>query len=291
MQAFLCTDAIVSRLIRTFRMSLASFWCTPLPQGRIGHVGEEWTRLGRLVRERRLQLGHTSVGAFADASGLSRRTINDVEVGKRSNYDQVTIRQIEYALGWNDGSISSVLAGGEPTSVEDPAAVGMPGPARLADAVRRRRDELGMTRDELAERSGLSGRMVDAIEAGRVILKPGPRAQLAAALDWTDAEAAQILRSPFVLVEGPADARSPRQFLGPRLDPDEPLPTEVVEFLRMLRKFDPTLRAHALRMLAQFTATLNVATTGGLPSVDEVLRMSEQRPNPDEPGVVRIPQR
>lgn len=171
---------------------------------------------------------------------------------------------------------------------------------RLAQAIIDRRVELGFrTRESFAAETGLSSRLLGDLErAQRDNFDRVTLARLEQALQWPSGAARAILTSGARVVDGvihparvPAEPGPPRQFLGPRLDPDEPLPDEVVDFLRLLRQFDPTLRAHALRMLAQFTTTLTVATTGGLPSVDEVLRMSEQRPNPDEPGVVRIPRR
>lgn len=74
-------------------------------------VPEEWRVLGRKVTDRRVELGHRTLRAFAAASGLSTKTLSEIESGKRASYDRATLAQLEQALGWSSGTIGTVLAG------------------------------------------------------------------------------------------------------------------------------------------------------------------------------------
>jgi transcriptional regulator with XRE-family HTH domain len=159
-------------------------------------IDPEWARLADLVVERRRELGHMTTSAFAEASGLSRRLLGDIERTARDNYDQVTLAQLEVALGWAKGSIQEVLAGGEPTEADAAGELQAPGVRRLALAVVRRREALGLSLAELANRSGLTVRTLSAVEKAQVILKPKARSALGAALGWSDEDVVTIMRTP-----------------------------------------------------------------------------------------------
>lgn len=72
-------------------------------------------RLAELVVARRVQLGHRRRPAFAEAAGISLRTLSDIETGRRANYDPATLAAVEHALNWQTGSIKHILDGGTPT--------------------------------------------------------------------------------------------------------------------------------------------------------------------------------
>lgn len=74
----------------------------------------DWERLGRYVVARRTELRFRSRTDFAAAVQLSARLLADIEKGRRSNFDPVTLAAVEAALGWETGSVGEVLGGGEP---------------------------------------------------------------------------------------------------------------------------------------------------------------------------------
>jgi len=78
-----------------------------------------WERLGQYVVARRVQLGYKTRQPFADALGISRRTLGDIETGRRDKYELNTIAALENTLKWATGSIDDILAGGEPTPIPD----------------------------------------------------------------------------------------------------------------------------------------------------------------------------
>ena len=73
-----------------------------------------WKRLGHYVVDRRVELGYKKRPALAAATGISLRVLSDIELGKRANYDAVTLTSLERALGWTTGSAARIAAGGEP---------------------------------------------------------------------------------------------------------------------------------------------------------------------------------
>jgi len=90
----------------------------------------DWRHLGRELAAARKRLGRTQVDV-ADAIGVSRTPIQAIERG--GPFDKVTgtIREYARLVGWSDGAIEAVLAGGEPTT--QPAAEASATEAALAD--------------------------------------------------------------------------------------------------------------------------------------------------------------
>jgi DNA-binding XRE family transcriptional regulator len=84
---------------------------------RFGHTGamNDSDRLGRLVRERRTQVGFATAQSLAEAAGISSRTLSDIENGRRPSYSRSTLWALDKALQWARGSAQAVLDGGEPT--------------------------------------------------------------------------------------------------------------------------------------------------------------------------------
>lgn len=77
------------------------------------HYGPvNWTALARAVTARRVELGHDTQKAFAKASQISLRTINDLELGERASYSGSTLARLERALGWPAGRVDEILAAG-----------------------------------------------------------------------------------------------------------------------------------------------------------------------------------
>lgn len=81
---------------------------------------EPWRRLGRLLVQRREDLGYRRAVGFVRANGLKhRRIIDDLEKGRRDNYFGSTLADAERLYGWMPGSIAAVLVGGDPTPIDE----------------------------------------------------------------------------------------------------------------------------------------------------------------------------
>ncbi|GEL19455.1 hypothetical protein PA7_32920 [Pseudonocardia asaccharolytica DSM 44247 = NBRC 16224] len=74
---------------------------------------QDWAQLGRLVRERRAELGLTQAEVYS-AGGPSPATLYLLESGHRGSYRPHILCRLERALDWGAGSIRRVLAGGRP---------------------------------------------------------------------------------------------------------------------------------------------------------------------------------
>lgn len=88
------------------------------------HYGAvNWPALARAIVARRVELGHDTQKAFAEASEISLRTISDLEAGDRDRYTPSTLARLEKALRWPTGRVGEILS--QPTSsfvaVEGPA--------------------------------------------------------------------------------------------------------------------------------------------------------------------------
>lgn len=83
---------------------------------------DPWVRLGRLLVDRRVELGHPKRLSWTrDVLGLTHdRTQSDLENARRSNYDTATLAQVEQQYRWAPGSIRDVLAGGDPSPFNGP---------------------------------------------------------------------------------------------------------------------------------------------------------------------------
>ena len=94
-----------------------------------------WESLAEHILNRRIQLGYYKRPAFAEASGISLRTLSDLENARRENYDRNTVAAIEHTLRWAPGSINAILEGGEPTdATADPTPPSAAPTARAASA-------------------------------------------------------------------------------------------------------------------------------------------------------------
>lgn len=83
-------------------------------------TGEDWERLGEQLIARRVALGYRTRAGFVAAKELPHgRTVSDLENAKRANYERATLAHMEQVYEWTTGSIRRVLAGGEPTCIED----------------------------------------------------------------------------------------------------------------------------------------------------------------------------
>jgi len=77
-------------------------------------AGEDWRRLGDYVVARRVELRMKDRRAFAEATGVTERTLGKLEHGQRVSPS--TLGVVENHLGWAPGSCRTILAGGEPNA-------------------------------------------------------------------------------------------------------------------------------------------------------------------------------
>jgi len=75
-------------------------------------AGEDWQRLADYVVARRVELGMRDRRAFAEATGVTERTLGKLENGQ--HVSPSTLGMVENRLGWAPGSCRRILAGGEP---------------------------------------------------------------------------------------------------------------------------------------------------------------------------------
>lgn len=67
----------------------------------------------------RTRRGFTTRRAFAEASGLSERTLSNIERARKHSYDPGTLSLLEHALAWESGSVAAVLSGRRPRPAAD----------------------------------------------------------------------------------------------------------------------------------------------------------------------------
>lgn len=65
--------------------------------------------VGKVVLARRVERGIMSREALAEATGLTSRTLSDIEVGRRYSYSRSTLTRLEQVLGMAIGSIQAML--------------------------------------------------------------------------------------------------------------------------------------------------------------------------------------
>jgi hypothetical protein len=71
-----------------------------------------WVALGRAVLARRVELGYKTRGPFAEAAGLTIKTLGEIERGERASYDPSTLAQVEKTLQWRPGAIRQAVSSG-----------------------------------------------------------------------------------------------------------------------------------------------------------------------------------
>ncbi len=91
--------------------------CHKLPDNE--PMADNWARLAEHVITRRVDRGYKTRQAFATASGLSLRTLGDIERHDRDSYDNATLATLESALGWEPGSVQNILTGGKPRTADE----------------------------------------------------------------------------------------------------------------------------------------------------------------------------
>lgn len=103
------------------------------------------------VIARRRDLGISTTRKLAELSGISARTLGDVENGRRASYSKATLWALDDALRWERGSSEDALGGGEPTPL--PVSDQRTGVALADEAAAGSLAELliGESADELAE--------------------------------------------------------------------------------------------------------------------------------------------
>lgn len=83
---------------------------------------EAWRAVGNAVINRRVELGMRARGDLAAATGLTVKTLGEIERGERASYSRATLAVVEHALRWPPGKIDTMVAG--PSDAFAPASVG-----------------------------------------------------------------------------------------------------------------------------------------------------------------------
>lgn len=72
-----------------------------------------WKLLAEHAAHRRAELGLSQI-EVAQRGPLSLDRVQNIEGAKRTSYRLATLLALERALGWREGSVETILAGGEP---------------------------------------------------------------------------------------------------------------------------------------------------------------------------------
>ncbi|MFF0546901.1 helix-turn-helix domain-containing protein [Nocardia thailandica] len=78
-------------------------------------MAENWTRLGELVRNRRVELGLTQA-QVQERGGPSPALVRSIETGRAESMSRSKRRDLERSLHWRIGSVDDILAGGDPAA-------------------------------------------------------------------------------------------------------------------------------------------------------------------------------
>ncbi|MFE6785125.1 helix-turn-helix domain-containing protein [Streptomyces sp. NPDC057680] len=93
----------------------------------------DWTRLGKALRDaRRAAAVSLTQEEMAEEIGVGRSVIQLIEAGNKYKKPTASMRTYAARVGWADGSIEAVLAGGEPTLKAAPARAPESGPPARA---------------------------------------------------------------------------------------------------------------------------------------------------------------
>lgn len=87
----------------------------------------DWVELGRALRSARKAAGLTQEG-IAVRLDVSRSSVQDIEHGKPYKKPTSAIRAYAEAVGWAEGSVDRVLAGGVPALIGDEVTAEQPEP-------------------------------------------------------------------------------------------------------------------------------------------------------------------
>lgn len=74
-------------------------------------MSDGWTRAGERIRTARTRAGYRTLEDFAEATGVGKRTLGDLETGRRVNFTHRVLDRVEAELGWAEGSIQRIVDG------------------------------------------------------------------------------------------------------------------------------------------------------------------------------------
>lgn len=151
-----------------------------------GLTDQDWAALGDRVRARRSQL-RISQEEVAERGGPSSKTVYAIERGTEATLRPSTLRRLDEALGWSDGTSEKILAG---EAGGDSDAAGDLDWAALGRWVLARRTELRLPQD-LVGRGGPSEFTIRRLE----------RAEVTAVRPKTKLQLEQVLQAPRGIVD------------------------------------------------------------------------------------------
>lgn len=111
------------------------------------------TRLGRFIRQRRLKLGLGQV-VLAELTGTSQTLISDIETGVRTYLDQQQPEEFAARLKCNPQALRKLM----PVEIDVKPTTG------VSQLIRSRREELGLSRQDVANKMGTYAYVVKDLE-------------------------------------------------------------------------------------------------------------------------------
>ncbi len=110
-----------------------------------------WSEAAEAIVSRRVELGMRSRRKFAEATGLTVKTLGELERVERTTFERSTLAAVEHALKWSPGTIQG-LVDSSPATPAHPAESWLSTREGIARHVHR--DDLPLV--ELLYRSGLT---------------------------------------------------------------------------------------------------------------------------------------
>jgi transcriptional regulator with XRE-family HTH domain len=87
-----------------------------------------WTDVAQAVIARRVELGMKTRQRLAETTGLSVKTLGEIERSVRTSYDPATLAAVEQALRWPVGTITAMASGRPPGALRPHDASDDPDP-------------------------------------------------------------------------------------------------------------------------------------------------------------------
>jgi hypothetical protein len=92
-----------------------------------------WQQVADAVVTRRVELGMRTRRQLAEKSGLTVKTLGEIERNERTSYDRSTLAVVERALNWTPGTIHAIATGTELIRPGSPSRPNAGGAALVAE--------------------------------------------------------------------------------------------------------------------------------------------------------------
>lgn len=194
-----------------------------------------WAEVADAVVNRRVELGWRTRREFAEVTGLSVKTLGEIERHERTSYDKSTLAIVEQTLKWSPGTIQSIAANGIAVATPDPAP---PGPTAFGRYLLRAIHDAGYDTTTFARAADLNPAAIVRWAYGATKPKAEDLSLIAALLNVPTEE----LIARAAEVDG--------------IPAGMPIPAQVAEFLDLYWTADEAKRARMLEFMSHVNAMM-----------------------------------